>query len=201
MKKKTVGTNPRSSNQLKRRTMVGRLSKYYTFTLTDAERSAWATYAATNPVINRLGNTTFLSAQQMFSKLNATYSGLAIAPNVLPPASNAVGTPVLITITPTADPGGSLIVQCDTLSPSSPDSILFWLSPPMNPGRTFIGSQLRKVPGAGARDTAIDLTASYEALFGALPTAPGQRIFVRCKVVNTSTGIASAFLQETAIWA
>jgi len=74
IKKKSKGTNPNTTSQVLGRATINIAAKAYSFALSDADRAAWRTYAATTPVINKLGNTTFLSAQQMFMKLNCPRS-------------------------------------------------------------------------------------------------------------------------------
>lgn len=200
VKKKTHGTNPRSSNQMRTRTQVGRLAKHYTYTLSDADRAAWRAFAATTPVVNRLGNTTFLSAQQMFAKLNAVLlNSTGIVVNT-PPASYAVGTPTAITIDATSGLGGHLHITVTTAGSGGSDNIALWVSPPMNPGRAFISSQLRRFAGLFTRDVMDNVTVDYTDLFGFLPPVAGQRIFVRTCVVNSTNGVSSAFLQNSALW-
>lgn len=200
MKRKAHGTNPRSQRQLAHRTVVGQLSKLYTHTLTEPERIAWRTFASTFPVINRLGNVTFLSAQQMFCKLNAPLVANSLAASTSPPVTTAVGTPTTLTVTAVPDPGGSLTVNLATTGSSVDDFAQFWISPPMNPGRAFFSSQLRKIPLLSARDTNVVLTTDYKRLFGLLPQGPGQLICTRGAVVNNVTGIVSAFIQSRDIW-
>src|SRR3989442_15290551 len=86
VKRKTLGTNPRSERQLRHRTVVGALAKHYTWVLSSSDRAAWATFASTNPVINRLGNTAYLSGQQMFAKLNAVSYAINGVIAALPPS-------------------------------------------------------------------------------------------------------------------
>jgi len=200
VKKKTHGTNPRSSNQSGHRTTVGRLAKYYTFTLTDAQRSAWRTFAATSPVINRMGNTIFLSGQQMFAKTSAQLLAAGFSIIATPPASGVVGTPTGIIINAVHGGGGSLTITNMVAAPGANDRVIMYCSPPMNPGRAFISSQLRRMPTICACNFAAFVTSDYTNAFGLLPTAAGQRIFVRIAVVNTTTGITSAFLQASDLW-
>lgn len=200
VKKKTHGTNPRSTSQLKFRTSVGLLSKHYSYTLTDLERAAWRTFAATNPTINRLGNTTFLSGQQAFTKFNAIMLITSSTIVATPPVSTAVGTVTSIFLAAASDPGGTVSVNIHTTGAGAFDQALLWLSPPMNPGRAFISSQLRLIGDFIPRDTLTDVTARYKAVFGSLPTDGGQRIFIRAQVVNTLNGVVSAFLGSSELW-
>jgi len=200
MKRKAHGTNPRSQKQLEHRTVVSQLSKQYTHSLTEPQRAAWRTFASTFPVINRLGNVTFLSAQQMFCKLNAPLIPNGFSPSTTPPVLTAVGTPTLLVVTAVPDPGGSLTVNLSTTSTDPNDFAQIWVSPPMNQGRAFFSSQLRKIPLWIARDMAVDITTQYKKLFGLLPQGPGGLICTRGAVVNSVTGITSAFIQSRDVW-
>jgi len=200
MKLKPHGVNPRSELQLARRTSIGQLSKYYSNTLTDAQRSAWASFSATYPVINRIGVTIFLSAQQMFTKLNAQVLASGGTIVATPPATTAVGTPTTITISAASGGPGTLSITNAIASPTANDKAMYWCSPPLSPGRSFVSSQLRRMATLYAVNTANDVLTDYLNAFGLTPTAAGQRIITRLAVVNTSTGIASSQLQGTTLW-
>lgn len=200
IKKKMLGVNPRSVRQVANRTQIGQLSKEYTYALTDAQRAAWRTFASTYPVINRLGNTTFLSAAQMYAKLNAVVLRNGSPSVTLPPSSTVVGTPVSVVLVATSGGGGSLTVNLATTGSGGSDMAMLFLSSPLNPGKNYVSSQLRALPAAIARDTTVDITSAYLTLFGALPAAPGQRIFARAFVTNTTNGITSSAIQGSAMW-
>ena len=200
MKKKTTGVNPRSSSQLAFRTHVGLLSKHYSYTLSDANRAAWRTFAATNPTVNRLGNTTFLSGQQAFTKFNASLVSFGLSPVNTPPVSTSVSTVTGITCTAVHDPGGSVTIEIVTTGLSGDERVLIWTSPPMNPGKAFISSQLRRINGYWTGDAPQTLTAAYRNTFGSLPTGAGQRIFIRGQVINITNGVVSAFLGTSFLW-
>ena len=200
MKKKVHGVNPRSELQLRMRTSIGQLSKYYSNTLTDPQRSAWAAFAATYPVINRLGNTTFLSAQQMFTKANAQVLAGGNPIVATPPATTAVGTPTTITIAAAHGGPGTLSITNAVAAPTGNDKVIYWCSPPLNPGRSFISSQLRRMASLYTVNATNNVLADYLAQFGLTPTGASQRIIARMAVVNTVTGITSSQLQGTTLW-
>lgn len=200
VKRKPHGTNPRTVSQIATRTLVSQLSKYYTYTLTDPQRASWRAFAASNSVINRLGNTTFLSAQQMFSRLNSAVLKAGSPIGVLPPASTAVGTPTVIVIDATSGVGGHLKVNVTTVGSGASDTMKLFVSPPLNPGKNYVSSQLRALPNTLARDFNVDVTAFYKAIFGALPSGPGQRVFVRALINNVLTGITSPAIQGAQLW-
>jgi hypothetical protein len=176
------------------------LSKYFSNELSTADRNAWRVFSSTNPVVNRLGNTTFLTGQQSFAKYNAILQSFNIAIVDTPPVSTAISSVVDIDVAAVPDPSGSVTVTVNTTGLSADEHVMIWLSPPMNQGRDFISSQLRRVNGYWTGDTPQIVTASYKAAFGSLPTGPGQRIFARAVVVNISNGVTSGFMQQFFTW-
>lgn len=67
---RTVPVDPASPFQNQVRIIFGNLSIAWK-TLTNAQRSSWATYAANVPVRNRLGNTIFLTGHTTYIRNNA----------------------------------------------------------------------------------------------------------------------------------
>jgi hypothetical protein len=201
VKAKRTGVNPRSPKQSASRTNLGYLAKVYTHTLTDAQRAQWRTFAATNPVINKVGNTVTLSGQQMFAKLSANIMLTGAPYNASPPASTAVDSPLSLTIAAVSGGGGSLkVTTSKSGSIATEDGILF-LSPPLNPGVNFISSKLRLIFGNVITiGGPFDITSAYNTMFGAIPSGPGQRIFMRWAVLNYATGITSAYYAGNALW-
>lgn len=200
LKRKPHGTNPRSTQQLVARSRMNHVGKYYSFTLSDADRATWRAYAAANSVVNRLGNTVFLSGHQMFCRqsINLLQNGGSIVNTA--PASAAVGTPSSIIIDALSGGGGHLHVTCGCAGLGGSDFVNIWVTPPLNPGRAFVSSQLRKFNGASTPNVLLNLTLAYTNLYGALPASPGQRIFVQFCVLNTVTGTQSVILQGNALW-
>lgn len=78
LRARTVPTDPASGFQVVMRTILGNLATAWQ-TLTLTQREAWATYAANVPTTNRLGDTVYLTAQQMYVRNNAArvQAGLA----------------------------------------------------------------------------------------------------------------------------
>ena len=64
--------NPRSALQSARRAQVGHLTKYWSGTLTEQQRSDWRAYAAGTGWTNKLGQSIQISGLAAFLQLNAT---------------------------------------------------------------------------------------------------------------------------------
>jgi hypothetical protein len=66
-----IPTNPSSPLQQLRRNTVSSLANHWYNTLTAAQRDAWSTYAANVPVLNRVGQTIYLTGMNWFTGNNA----------------------------------------------------------------------------------------------------------------------------------
>jgi hypothetical protein len=200
MKTKAYGTNPRSELQLAQRIALAQLAKYYTNTLTQPHRAAWIAFATTFPVVNRVGNTQFLSGQQVFTKLNAQMLAMGSAINDLPPVTSAVATPATLAVTATISGLGSIPTVQTVAGPSGTDGVWFWVTGPTSQGKMYVQSSLRKLPTLYSINTTQDIITDYLNIFGFVPSGTGQQIIVMMQCVNTSTGITSPMLRANAIW-
>jgi hypothetical protein len=200
VKSKPHGTNPQTPAQSIQRSQTVMLAKYYTFTLSDANRALWRTFASITPVVNRLGNTTFLSGQQMFSKMNSQLARIGVTIVDTPPTSTAVGAMTVLTVTAVSGGGGHLYVGNTVPAPGADDRVIYFASPPLNPGVNYVSSALRRIPGYWATTASNIITSAYESVFGALPSAAGQRIFIRAAVQNITNGVTGPMMQATAFW-
>lgn len=201
MKRKPHGVVTNSETQTLVRTQMAQASQYFTHTLTNAERAAWATFAATYPVTNRLGNTVYLSAQQMFCKLSCNLLGDGATILSAPPITTAVGTCSALLIAAVSGSPGTLHIQPTGAGVGIHDRCVLYVSPPFNPGRSFVSSQLRRMGSSWPFGTNSNISVAYLDVFGLTPTAASQRIIVRAFGINESTGIMSAGFQALDNWA
>src|SRR5207302_11103920 len=104
MKARITGTNPRTVTQHQQRSLMGATNKLWSYTLTGGQRNAWVAFAATNPVLNKLGNVTTLSGHGWFSKINLGLLKGGNAAVLNPPVSTAVDTPTSFTLDVQATP-------------------------------------------------------------------------------------------------
>jgi len=70
IRNRSTPTNPNSPAQIVIRTGLADLSQLWSSTLTVAQRAAWDTYAANVPVLNRLGDSIFLTGFNMYIRSN-----------------------------------------------------------------------------------------------------------------------------------
>lgn len=80
IRSRTKPVNPQTDRQNNARDIVAFLAEYWHSTLEDAERTAWATYAAAVAMKNRLGETVYLTGFNHFIRSNSVrlLMGLAV---------------------------------------------------------------------------------------------------------------------------
>lgn len=90
---RSVPTNPNSPRQQAVRTAMGNVLSRWTDDLSAAQRTAWETYAANTPVLDRLGELRTLSGQQQFLRSNIMreVAGISIVDDA--PTVYDTGTP------------------------------------------------------------------------------------------------------------
>lgn len=135
-----IPLNPQSEFQAEVRSVLSYLSKEWSDTLTDAQRTAWEEFSKKNKVQNRLGDSIELTGIAMFCRLNANNSLLCPpgAPVLLDPPSSLNVLPLtkLTVIDAIAATG---VVQFDTTPGYSVQAntfVVVRMSPIMRPGAT-----------------------------------------------------------------
>lgn len=78
-RQRSTPTNPATAAQIAARDAVGDLNYFWRNVATQAQRDAWTSWAATNPITGKLGDPLILSGQQMFIKCNAPRMRAALA--------------------------------------------------------------------------------------------------------------------------
>lgn len=133
--------------------------------ITSAARASWNSLAALNPRTNSLGQSFYLTGQQLWSlrQLYASYTGLtysSTAPATYPSITTVAAVyvscgvnPLSITVVAT---GGSYLVPA-----------LMSISRPLTAGTSYVGRSLCKYVGT-TTGTALkfNILAAYEALYG-----------------------------------
>ena len=150
--------------------------------LTQAQRDAWAAYAATRPRTNSLGQTIYLTGHQTFVALRSLMAAVGLALPTLPPAgaSPELTTMAVTNVTATAFAATAM----PTLVPAA-TAVQIQTSPPLSPGREFNGD-FRTVLVAGATQSAEIDVNDMTARWGTL--AVGQKFFLRARPVSIAGG-------------
>jgi hypothetical protein len=158
--------------------------------LTAEQRTAWVTWAQTNPMTNRLGDKQILDGHTACTRLNAVILTVGGTPIDIPPI---IGAPEgLQTLTPTADMGAGTFELAFTPTPLGTNNRLqVWAAIANSPGVNYVEGLYKQIlVSAPNAATDIDYEAELEARFGTLQV--GQVIHLRVNVVDQVTGLVSA---------
>ena len=162
--------------------------------LTSAQRATWNTGTNNFPRKDRIGETIFLSGQQLFMSFNRNQQSAGNNPIQVCPAPIVIPAPTFVGITVdstqftvgfTPDPLGtnsSLIIEC---------------SVPVSAGISFQGrSSFKQISVvAGATVSPADIFTEYNTVYGAGSLQTGAKVFIRMHIVDRTSGIASDSIQ------
>lgn len=188
-RRKVTPINPNSAAQSAVRGNFSDLSKAFSNVLTDAQRTAWAAFAASYPVTDIFGNSQVLSAISMYQRINRMLDQVAEARLDDPPADMAVTA--LLTVTPSIVVGTSTMNVAFTATPLDATHKLYVSATGrLNPGQAFFKSELRHIySSAAAGVSPLNVWASYVAVHGA--PVVGSKIGFLVAAVNTDNGAVS----------
>lgn len=119
--------------------------------LSDADRSAWSAYAASNPVTDRLGSAIQLSGQSMYVALSTRLTQMGQSSIDSPPIDTGPPTPFLTFSVAIAAPDAATV----TFTPALPTGgmLALWMSLPDDAGRDPNFNQARLVSFSAPDDT------------------------------------------------
>lgn len=181
--------NRKSSNQTLRRQQLAGYSSQWRG-LTQAQRDGWNSGAANFPQTDNLGQTIFLTGEQLYVRCNANLvlTGNAQIDDCPTPASFEVLA--FTSLTATADDG----VISLAFSPTVPSGfeLVVRASAPVSAGKSFISDSafrfLKSIAPSATSPQA--LTSEYAAVFGSITNATDQKIFVEMFLVEQASGLA-----------
>jgi hypothetical protein len=193
---KVTPVNPQTTSQQNVRSILSTLAQQWR-TLTQAQRQSWIDAAPNFPFRDIYGNSKILSGSTLFQKLNNNLlqAGADIITGAPTPAeipaialtalTAAAGTPAMsLTFTPTPVPADNMIVLEATGN--------------VPPGINFVKNKFRRIGIIDAAGTSPDnILAIWQAVHGDL--VAGQKVFVRAKMLNTTTGQTGVPAQIMAI--
>ena len=173
---KVTPTNPNTVRQQAIRSAFGTCVNYWQNTLSSANRALWEAYAAAVPVLDKLGQTIYLSGQNHFIRTNSLR--LQIGQAIIAPGPTVMNTGEPITGIKMTTAGTANTIGIDTVAldmsttgliaggASDDGDAVFQIGPPINATRTsFKGPyQLMEVEAVTATDTSVDFDALWSAL-------------------------------------
>jgi hypothetical protein len=154
-----------------------------------AERDAWRTWAATNPVIDRLGNAVTLQPSAAFIQLNARILQAGGTQIDVPPVGGAPSSPLTASIT--ASVGGGTVSVVWTPTPLTAGlHPVFWCAVLDGGARKYYRNLLKLVHvGPQEGESPHDIATELENRFGVLIL--GQKIYLELEVWSRTTGLRS----------
>lgn len=179
--------NRRSLGQSTRRQTLGSLASSWRG-LTEAQRDSFNTAAPNFPIQDVLGQTIFLSGEQLYIRLNANLILIGEAQITTAPAPFAFA---VFTATVTAeDPtvAASFSVGFTPTPLTAGNTLAVYATPPLSPGVSAPPASRFRFVGviAAAATSPADLLSEYQALFGD-PVA-GQKIFIELRPIAEASG-------------
>lgn len=192
-------TNPNTAPQQAVRDAMRTLVYRWSNTLTDEQREAWNTYAFNTPTLNKLGEPTHKTGQQMYLRGNIPRLQAA-----LDFADNPSTTFDLGILTPGFAPSGDESTQMITVPFESTDpwrndpasALLIYQSRPQNPTRTFGKGPFQLATVKLGDDTTPPVSpVTFTSLF---PITEGQKIFLQIRATY-SDGRLTGKLNPTCI--
>lgn len=145
LRSRTIPTDPASSTQITRRFLFGLFSANWASGLTDAQREAWNLYASNVPVLDKLGDSIFLSGQQWYVG-SATLRAIGVPPAVSNGPTNftrpSFTAPSSITITTPTSIGFTYDDTEDWVSEDGAGLLVF-AGRPVSPGINFFKGPFR----------------------------------------------------------
>lgn len=191
-------TNPNTPQQQAVRAILAQLTSLWVDTLTDAEREAWATYAANVTLPNRLGAQRNVSAMNMYVRSNVPIIQAGFARQDVAPAIFDLGdftAPIALG----QEAGQTLTVlftDTDTWVDESDSFMAIYASRPQNPSINFFAGPYRFAGSIDGDDTTPPTTPVLLTLpFAAVA---GQIIHYRAQVMRAD-GRLSADVKLTAL--
>jgi hypothetical protein len=193
---KVTPVNPATTFQLAVRAVFAFLSQNWR-ALTEAQRDAWNTATANFTSTDIFADVRTPSGINLYKKLNQNLSTAGQAFIATPPLPATVLPVLLDNIV--ADAAPQTLTLNDAIGPvPAGHTLIIEATPNLSPGKNFVKSEFAII-GTRAAATVFPIAAiaDYTAKFGAM--VAGQKVFVRCRTINNTTGQASGYSQAETI--
>lgn len=181
--------NRRSTNQTARRQILASLASAWRG-LTQAQRDSWNAASPNFPQSDSLGQTIFLTGEQLYVRSNANL--ILIGEAQIVNAPTPVSFDVLAFTSLTATAGTGVISLAFTPTVPAGFQLVIRATAPISPGVSFVPSSKFRFVQAIA-PLAISpqaLTAAYALVFGSIAGAVGQKIFIEMFLIEEASGLA-----------
>jgi hypothetical protein len=166
--------------------------------LTQVQRNSWEAAKSSFPYQDSLGQTKIYTASQLYEKFNRNL--LVIGESLITDAPAPTSFEIY-SLTIGADGTDDLSIAFTPTPVPADDTVVIYATRPLSPGIGAAGnSDFRLITTiAPAGTSPLVLVTAYEAVFGSLAGAVGQKVFIQIKPVKTASGIAATPLRTFAI--
>jgi len=196
LRTKVTPVNPRSASQILARQRLATPAIAWRG-LTSAQRSQWNAAVGSFAGTDIFGDLRKPTGFALYCRLNANLALCSIAAISVPPLPLAVLSPTSLTLTQ-ASGGATSLAYAPTPVPALHNMVVK-MTAPVSPGKSFVKSEFRVISVvAPAAATPFVATAAYATKFGG-PGLAGQKVFVECFYIHSTTGQKGMALQSFAI--
>lgn len=199
LRRRAHPTTSQSAAALDAKSRLGAVSRLWS-ALEDGERVAWQTWAANNPITDRLGAKQVLAGNAAYMMLNGRLAAAGQTLIDVPPVSYAPAALEMVNVF--ADVGDGDFQLEFTATPGATDTAV-WIQAAVTDGssQAYVKNKLRFLGISSSPATSpvteivapnespVTLKAACEARFGSL--AAGQQITFYVSVFDTATGLLS----------
>lgn len=193
---KVTPVNPQSIAQGAVRAALTNLSQGWRG-LTEAQRAAWNSAVSNFTGTDIFGDIKTPSGINLYNKLNLNLNAIGVAPINTPPMAVSVGFFDSLIIIADAS-SGTVAATYTAVGASAGQTVVVEATPCVSSGKSFVKSEFRQIATfAGDAASPQAIGASVVAKFGAMTV--GQKIFVRLKFVDNTTGVSGQYTSASTI--
>ena len=165
--------------------------------LTAAQRTAWISSTINFPKKGKLAETETLSGSQLYMRINNNLLNIAQATIAAPPVPSAVPALTALSVAYSATASTATATFAPTPVPAG-YTLVIQGTAPQSAGRSNVSNKFRNFfQDAAAAASPANIYAAYTTKFGV--AAVGQKVFIRAKLVNNTTGLESQWLEASTL--
>jgi len=181
--------NRRSASQQNQRQQLAALAASWRG-LTEAQRVGWNAASPNFPQSDNLGQTIFLSGEQLYVRCNLNLLLIGQAQITDAPTPTSFDVLGFTSLLPTADDGAIALAFTPTVPAGF--TMVVRATPPYSAGKSFVPqSAFRFIDAIAAAATSPQaIGPAYAAVNGAITGATGQKIAVEMFLVENASGLA-----------
>jgi len=190
--------NRRSVGQTEQRQSLASLAAQWRG-LSEAERLSWNNSSPSFPQTDNLGQTIFLTGEQLFIRCNANL--VLIGEPQITSAPTPTSFDVLSFTSLTADASAGTLSLAFAPTVPAGYQMVVRATAPVSPGKSFIPkSAFRYVTAIAAAQTSPQaIGAAYVAVFGAITNSVDQKIFIELYLMEEASGLAGIGVRGSGI--